>query len=105
MPPPNSPAPARCLAALTLLLLPTLFSCREAQESEGTESVSASSGVQDPRLGPKDGHDLDATELDRVAVGGSAPDFTLRSLGGQSYTLSDFRGRKDVILVFYRGHW
>lgn len=105
MPPPNTPVPARRLAALIVLLLPAAFSCQEAEESEGTESVSESSEVQDPRLGPKDGHDLDPTELDRVAVGGSAPDFTLRSLGGQSYTLSDFRGQKDVILVFYRGHW
>lgn len=56
-------------------------------------------------LGPKDGHDLPATDLDRVAVGTLAPDFSLESLDGTSLTLSDFRGRKNVVLVFYRGHW
>lgn len=56
-------------------------------------------------LGPKDGHDLPATELDRVAVGTLAPDFSLESLSGERLTLSDFRGKKNVVLVFYRGHW
>ena len=56
-------------------------------------------------LGPTDGHDLPATELDRVAVGTLAPDFSLESLDGETLTLSDFRGKKNVVLVFYRGHW
>jgi hypothetical protein len=56
-------------------------------------------------LGPKDGFDLPPTELERVAVGTTAPDFSLRSLAGDTTTLSDFRGAKDVVLVFYRGHW
>ena len=56
-------------------------------------------------LGPKDGADLPPTEIDRVAVGSVAPDFSLRSLAGETVTLSDFRGEKNVVLVFYRGHW
>jgi hypothetical protein len=56
-------------------------------------------------LGPKDGFDLPPTELDRVAVGSVAPDFSLPTLAGDTVTLSEFRGVKDVVLVFYRGHW
>jgi len=56
-------------------------------------------------LGPKDGFDLPPTELDRVAVGTVAPDFSLPTLAGDTITLSEFRGVKDVVLVFYRGHW
>ncbi len=56
-------------------------------------------------LGPKDGHDLPPTDLDRVAVGDMAPDFSLRALSGDVITLSDLRGDKNVVLVFYRGHW
>ena len=56
-------------------------------------------------LGPKDGRDLPATELDRVAIGTIAPDFTLESLDGGRLTLSAFQGEKNVVLVFYRGHW
>jgi peroxiredoxin len=40
-----------------------------------------------------------------VAVGTLAPDFTLAALGGPPVTLSQFRGKQKVILVFYRGHW
>ncbi len=36
-----------------------------------------------------------------VEVGHQAPDFTLRDQHGQSVTLSEFRGHKHVLLVFY----
>ena len=35
------------------------------------------------------------------AVGAEAPDFTLKDQDGQPVTLSDFRGRKNVLLVFF----
>ena len=44
-------------------------------------------------------------DIERVQVGHEAPDFTLASLAGPPVTLSDFRGQKNVVLVFYRGHW
>lgn len=59
----------------------------------------------DLRLGPTDGLELPAADLDRVAVGDEAPDFRLESLRNGALALSDFRGQKDVVLVFYRGHW
>jgi peroxiredoxin len=34
-----------------------------------------------------------------------APDFTLEDAQGKRATLSSYRGKKKVILVFYRGHW
>jgi cytochrome oxidase Cu insertion factor (SCO1/SenC/PrrC family) len=57
------------------------------------------------QLGPKDGTDLSATDLDRVKVGQPAPDFTLEDMDGKNVTLSDLRGKKTVVLVFYRGYW
>lgn len=36
-----------------------------------------------------------------VEVGQEAPDFTLRDQNRQDVTLSSFRGRKSVLLVFY----
>ena len=56
-------------------------------------------------LGPRDGTGLPPTDLGRVAVGSPAPDFTLESKDGGTVTLSSFHGRKNVVLVFYRGHW
>ena len=57
------------------------------------------------QLGPKDGTDLSPTDLQRVKVGQPAPDFTLEDMDGKNITLSDFRGKKTVVLVFYRGFW
>ena len=57
------------------------------------------------QLGPKDGKELKPTDLGRVKVGDVAPDFTLENVDGTAITLSDFQGKKDVVLVFYRGHW
>ena len=36
-----------------------------------------------------------------LAVGATAPDFTLKDQNGQDVTLSQFRGDKAVVLVFY----
>jgi cytochrome oxidase Cu insertion factor (SCO1/SenC/PrrC family) len=57
------------------------------------------------QLGPKDGTDLSPTDLQRIKVGQPAPDFTLEDMDGKTVTLSDFRGKKTVGLVFYRGYW
>ncbi len=63
-------------------------------------------GVQEEVvLGPADGRDLPGVDLERVRVGDEAPDFTLVSLAGPPVRLSSFRGDKNVVLVFYRGHW
>jgi peroxiredoxin len=64
-------------------------------------SISAVRG----QLGPKDGGNLAPTDLERVKVGQPAPDFALEDVNGKSVSLSDFRGKKSVVLVFYRGYW
>ncbi len=61
--------------------------------------------VERPPLGPADGFDLPAEDTGRVKVGEAAPDFTLEAHSGDTLTLSDYRGLKNVVLVFYRGHW
>jgi hypothetical protein len=72
--------------------------------------LTACAGAEPPgaaplALGPLDGRDLPPADTGRVALGDLAPDFTLASLDDGVITLSDYRGEKDVILVFYRGHW
>lgn len=57
------------------------------------------------QLGPKDGAGLRPTDLERVKVGSQAPAFSLEGMDGKKVTLSDFRGDKSVVLVFYRGQW
>jgi AhpC/TSA family len=63
------------------------------------------SADEEIEFGPHDGLDLPGVQTDRLAVGDVAPDFTLMSYRGDALTLSDFRGEKVVLLVFYRGHW
>lgn len=36
-----------------------------------------------------------------ISVGDAAPDFTLRDQNGADISLSDFKGQKNVVLVFY----
>jgi cytochrome oxidase Cu insertion factor (SCO1/SenC/PrrC family) len=57
------------------------------------------------QFGPKDGENLHPTDLERVKVGDMGPDFTLENLDGRRVSLSDFRNKKNVVLVFYRGQW
>ena len=40
-----------------------------------------------------------------VAVGEQAPDFTLTDQNGRSQSLAAERGKRAVVLVFYRGYW
>ena len=40
-----------------------------------------------------------------VVVGQAVPDFTLPDAAGRPVSLSDYRGKKPVVLVFYRGYW
>ncbi len=40
-----------------------------------------------------------------LVVGQAAPDFTLPDAAGRPVRLADYRGRKPVVLVFYRGYW
>jgi cytochrome oxidase Cu insertion factor (SCO1/SenC/PrrC family) len=37
----------------------------------------------------------------KVKVGSHAPDFTLRDQNGKEVKLSEFRGKKNVVLAFY----
>jgi cytochrome oxidase Cu insertion factor (SCO1/SenC/PrrC family) len=55
--------------------------------------------------GPKDGANLAPTDLERIKVGQAPPDFTLEDKDGKKISLSEYRGKKSVVLVFYRGHW
>jgi peroxiredoxin len=79
------------MRSLSLALLPLLLAgAVEAQQST---------------LGPADGRNLPAIDLERVKDGQIAPDFTLEKYGGGTLTLSQFRAQKNVVLVFYRGYW
>ena len=40
-----------------------------------------------------------------LRVGERPPDFTLADAGGRPVSLADYRDKKPVVMVFYRGYW
>lgn len=46
-----------------------------------------------------------APRANTVVSGDIAPDFTLADQNGRSHSLSAERGKRPVVVVFYRGYW
>ena len=86
------------------LMLGTWFVLR-SPAPPGPPTAPALGAEPAPQLGPHDGRALSGLDTGRVAVGDVAPDFSLTTYAGPVTTLSDYRGEKNVVLVFYRGHW
>ena len=40
-----------------------------------------------------------------LRLGEPPPDFTLTDAAGRAVSLAEYRGKKPVLLVFYRGYW
>lgn len=85
------------IRTLAFLLLVSVVACAPGDTQPAQEA--------EPQIGPVDGHDLPPEDLDRIQVGDMAPDFILPAYSGGERQLSEYRGEKNVILVFYRGHW
>ena len=101
---PHSPSPmsrriTRAPRALRVACLSIALACA------ATVPLMPAHAQSSAMLGPVDGKEMPATDIERVAVGTLAPDFTLATFGGGTTTLSALRGRKNVVLVFYRGYW
>ena len=48
---------------------------------------------------------VSVAQPERVAVGDEAIDFAMESIDGETYRLSDLRGEKNAIIIFFRGTW
>ena len=72
----------------------------EVKPTAGSGTTPAAS-VANPSPSVSDPPLINAT----IAVTNTAPDFTLPSVQGVEYTLSQFRGEKPVAVVFYRAYW
>ena len=73
------------IAQLVVLLLGAVFLVQAQQTAPATTQQTA------PPAAPKT----------FLKVGQPAPDFTLPDTTGKKITLSDFKGKKNVVLAFY----
>ncbi len=73
---------------------------------QGEQKEADSSALTRPLPStPSPTPDSSRTDLNRVMPGTVAPDFALAAMNGETYNLSSFRGKKFVVLVFYRGYF
>jgi cytochrome oxidase Cu insertion factor (SCO1/SenC/PrrC family) len=78
---------------LSLALLGTLAAtaCAQRQQSQPAAPADQKAQTAAPPAVPKT----------HLKVGDPAPDFTLTNTKGEKVKLSDFRGKKGVVLAFY----
>ena len=69
----------------------SLFLFLVALAANGLAQQPAAAGAKPPAPPPKT----------HLKVGQPAPDFTLRATDGKTYKLSDFKGKKNVVLAAY----
>jgi len=81
------------------LLLLALVGCQSREHQVSVDSLTA------PLPTPKVVVDPNITDLERIKEGMPAPDFALEDINNKVYRLSDYKSQKDVVLVFYRGHF
>lgn len=87
---PNTAFQPLCTVLITLCLAIALSGCSNSPVDE------------DAVTNPRGFTDVDGVT---IAVGRAAAQFTLNDANGKPVSLADFRGRHNVMLVFYRGQW
>lgn len=92
----------RVLTGAPLIIALSLYSlsCQRASRSDGNltgANAANSSNAAQTNAGAKP----PAAPVTHLKIGDSAPDFTLTDTEGKPVKLSDFRGRKNVVLAFY----
>ena len=75
------------------------LSCQRAAQPANTASVSTTNTPSGAQGGA--GSQQPAAPQTHLKVGDRAPDFSLTDTEGQTVKLSDFRGKKNVVLAFY----
>ncbi len=92
----SSSAKALAILALSLLCLTCQKAAPPAGERAAAGASNSPAGAQTPAASQPP-----AAPQTHLKVGDPAPDFALTDTEGQTVRLSDFRGKKNVVLAFY----
>jgi hypothetical protein len=95
----------RGLGLLLGFSLLSLMACQSRQAEVKQEATVDSLTAPLSTPTPTPTADPRVTDFSRVKEGMVAPDFALEDVNGIVHHLSDYREKKNVILVFYRGHF
>lgn len=88
------------VAPLIIGLSVCSLSCqRAAQPHSNTASANGTNSSNSAKMGAAS--QPPSAPQTQLKVGDAAPDFTLTDTEGQPVKLSDFRGKKNVVLAFY----
>jgi cytochrome oxidase Cu insertion factor (SCO1/SenC/PrrC family) len=78
------------------------LSCQKSAQSDTASNVNTATINTSSVGGKSPGSNVSSTAPQtHLKVGDQAPDFTLTDTNGQPIKLSDFRGKKNVMLAFY----
>jgi cytochrome oxidase Cu insertion factor (SCO1/SenC/PrrC family) len=92
----------KVLTAAPLIIVLSLYSlsCQRSPQSNGNlTSANAANSSNAAQTNAES--QPPAAPVTHLKVGDTAPDFTLTDTEGKQVKLSDFRGKKNVVLAFY----
>ena len=92
----RSSATVSVIIALTLLCLSCQKSAPPTGEGANANSTNSTGGAQ-----ANSASQQPTAPQTQLKVGDRAPDFALTDTEGQTVKLSDYRGKKNVVLAFY----
>ena len=85
------------IAPLVIGLSLSGLACQQSQQTPANVSAAGSPGGEQAGAASRP----PAAPQTQLKVGDRAPDFELTDTEGQKVRLSDFRGKKNVVLAFY----